>query len=688
MRKILFAIIIISSISSIKAQNAKFDKATILEEISTSQDYLKSIIDLGTLDDAPIKFSSVIPLEPEPINLVQSKIDFNDVKLKFGNLKWTQQVENDETTITIKSNELKEYLNNNNISIESVSLENISLFNKGKVTKKLVEKYPYYDIEFKLNIGRKRIKSFDLKLVLESEEYTDFEVDQQKKNLDLLQIEDIQMFEKSVSFIKKGDDIDFTFYAIDEKGLFYDPIGRSSMTKFSAEEIEYYETVLLFLEDAKTALKTKNFKNKKAFEKYVSLNQPEEPYFSEEEKSKIYHFDFAITPKKILFRQINKTIDTELSVPFPDQSKENIYIAESNFDKGLIDKDGNWIVEPIYSYLSKNKKYSAYYANSDETIWISPDNKEVIKYDFSIPNDNNANSMIIEKRYKTGEYSTTIGKGLFDFMNKKMILEPEQYLYINSYHSYYKIKKRIEDEGKIDIELKALYDSKGNLLFDFEEQDIDIRANKLFEISKNEQVYLYKLDSINHKVNLISTRNYSSINVPHYNTSAEDLDEKSLLQANKKDGGIRDYLTMNGGIAIDGEKYNKVRKSYDRFIVEDKQGIYSILDKYGKLIKTLDAHIIPKTEYSANLLQAKDKKTGLYGYLNKKGELVIPFLYSTATRFTKSRGENFATAYVSIIDKEGNKTSFQIDKNNTVVGEKEFEEKGEEIEVEHFINTY
>ncbi|WP_370398004.1 WG repeat-containing protein [Tenacibaculum dicentrarchi] len=676
MKKIVLFIIITLSFSYVKAQDSKFEekKESILKEISASQKQLQSIIELGILNDTPIKFSTVIPSEPTPIKLPNSDGNIDEIKSEIKKANWSQWVTDEETIIKLDDYTFEEYLRENNI--KKIVLENIILHNNKKIAKKIeIDFSDYPRMEFVLNLKRKRIKSFDLKLSIELQEHTDLIINSDITSVDSLQIENIKIKEKTVSFLKKENNKKFNIYALDENELFYKSIGMSSISKLTDKEISYYKSILLFLTDLKTALKKNKFKDEKEFKEYIDKKRPEEIIIPKNQKSKIYNFDFAIVPKKMLFRVLGKKTTSEMIVSFSENSNDNVFIVKSSNHKyGLTDSNGNWILDPIYNNLSKNKYFSDFYDAYNKTIWISPDNK-IKKYDFTLTE----NGLLIQKWFKTGKYVSTKGQGLFDAVNRKVILPVDMNNHIDAYHSYYLVKKN--EKG---VDLEGLYDLEGNLIFDFDNQEIELSVNHVFKIIKNKNEALYKLNTINNKTTLLTSREYSSIDAPYYRTTIEKLNEDPLILANKHNG-VRDYITINGEIAIDGEKYKRVRHSSNRFIVKDKKDVFSILDKHGKLIKRLNKDIIPKSGYSAYLLQAKSKKTGLYGYLDKKGELVIPFMYSSATRFVKFSGESLPKASVSTVDKQGNETSYFIDKNNKVIGKKEFYKK--EDQVEHSIES-
>lgn len=135
MKKILLVIIIISSISSVKAQNSEFEekKISILKEISKSQEQLQSIIKLGTLNDTPLKFSSGVSLHPEPIELPPLQMNFEELKSKIKASKWEQHVIDNQTIISLEKTIFGDYPN---VNIKEIVLENIKFITIKRIIKK------------------------------------------------------------------------------------------------------------------------------------------------------------------------------------------------------------------------------------------------------------------------------------------------------------------------------------------------------------------------------------------------------------------------------------------------------------------------------------------------------------------------------------------------------------------------
>ena len=673
------------------AQNSNFKekKESILKDISKSEAKIKSLIVFGFSKDIPIKFSTVIPVEAKPVKLSSTKFDLKSLKEKIKKANWTQDVVNNETKITLDSEGYEDFIAVNNIELNNAILNNITFYNHKKLNLKVEENVRYDgSVEFLLKIKQKRIKSFDLTLLFQFEEFTDFKIDKKELFLSSLQITDIQINNNMVSFLKKNNEKNknIEVYAMAKDGLYYERTGMSSMSKFSVKEINYFKEILLFFEDVKTVLKKDKFKTEKEFKNYISSNQPEEYILSkkeEREKQTLYNFDFPIQPEKLLFRVLEQHQTSEITISFKEDSNEIAFIAKSNYKVGVIDREGNWIVKPKYEFLSKNKYFPGYYNAHNKTVYISSSNTEINSYDFFLEED----PFIVKKWYKTGEYRSEAGHGLFDVKNKKFILPINRNTYIKNHYSYYFVKKYQDN----DTILTALFDFEGAKIFDFENQDISLSVNKIFKVTKGGKVSLYQLDTVSKEIKLLTTRLYTSINTPHIRTSIEEQTERPLFRADKNRDETSDYLTFSGKIAIDGKKYSNISCSYDRFIVRNNAGVYSILDKQGTLIKELCATTIPKKEYSNYLLQVQNKKTKLYGYINKSGAMVIPFMYSTATRFVKEKKGSKALALVSIKDKAGNISNFAIDLTNNLVGKKEVLKRNEYDEKEemiHQLNNY
>ena len=353
MKKILLAVIIIAFTSCSKAQNPEFEeeKLSLLKEISESEEQLKTIIELAELNDTPLKLSIGRTLEPKPIELPPIKADLNKLQKEIKTLSWEQNFIDNQTIISVEEEIFDNYPN---IDLKEVVLENIKFYDNKKFDQTVKADFEYYDIEFPLDVKRKRIKSFDLKFLIESDEYLNFSINEKKSTIAALKIKDIKIKNKTITFVKEktDDEKDFEIYVSDRDGLFYESISSSSVTKFSEEEIKYYKSLLMHFKDLKKALNNNDFANEEVFKKYSEKNQPKE--VSKSEENELYNFDFSVNPKNIIFRVLGNKYTEQLIVSFSEDLDKNKFIAKSNRKYGLIDVNGKWIIEPTDDYLSGN----------------------------------------------------------------------------------------------------------------------------------------------------------------------------------------------------------------------------------------------------------------------------------------------------------------------------------------------
>lgn len=153
------------------------------------------------------------------------------------------------------------------------------------------------------------------------------------------------------------------------------------------------------------------------------------------------------------------------------------------------------------------------------------------------------------------------------------------------------------------------------------------------------------------------------------------MDEKGNIITKKKYNFISDY---NNGRAIIGVSSNNADYKYgyinlegkevippiyseatnfneDRALVKIKDGKYSLIDVYGKVINIYNYNYV--SQYGDGLMVFGDSFDGPLGYINSDGDIVIKQKYKTAEGFKEvvavvSESESFIGPY-GLINKEG-----------------------------------
>lgn len=81
---------------------------------------------------------------------------------------------------------------------------------------------------------------------------------------------------------------------------------------------------------------------------------------------------------------------------------------------------------------------------------------------------------------------------------------------------------------------------------------------------------------------------------------------------------------------------------------------WTLFDRKGNIIKENLKYYPSANIYSEGFLQVYDKETGKCGYLNKKGEVIIPFVFDDATSFQNGYARVIYKHKDALIDLEGN----------------------------------
>lgn len=109
-----------------------------------------------------------------------------------------------------------------------------------------------------------------------------------------------------------------------------------------------------------------------------------------------------------------------------------------------------------------------------------------------------------------------------------------------------------------------------------------------------------------------------------------------------------EFCFLSGSHPEVGEFYEEMA------LVADSCG-YGFIDKNGK--EVIKCQYMMALPFSEGLAAVKDKKTEKWGYINKKGEVVIPFLY----RYPRSYTEGYA-----FVEKEENKWAYIDKRGNNI----------------------
>lgn len=264
-----------------------------------------------------------------------------------------------------------------------------------------------------------------------------------------------------------------------------------------------------------------------------------------------------------------------------DEVKEyNYYISQENDKYGVIDKEGNTVIDPSYTSI----------------IIPNPEKDIFICY-----NGQKAEIMNSKKEQKFSEYEN---------------IEPIKLKSVASTLAYEKSVLRYQKDGKyglITLEgkqiTKNIYDSIENLQ----------PTEGKFLVSKDE-----KYGVIDLKGNILVKTEYDKITSDEYYTGKDEYKKSGFIVYTKTDDGFKcGYITYKNKKILD-TKYNEI----ERISKEDDKNIYLIASENGKfgLYKNKKS-IIPNDYQSMSyddnnvIILQKNKK---YGVASLEGKIIIP----------------------------------------------------------------
>ena len=217
------------------------------------------------------------------------------------------------------------------------------------------------------------------------------------------------------------------------------------------------------------------------------------------------------------------------------------------------------------------------------------------------------------------------------------------------------IEKRcgfINTSGKETIFLgQASNQEQHSHVYDYSNGKLDTRTGK-------NQGFNHGLAK-NTKDGLIGFMNTSGkVIIPHQFTHADNFSD-GLAVVKTKDGiGVID--TQGKFIIQLTHQYDEIN-SYTNNVAIFKQGqYYGVLDKTGRAIVTTDKQYTSISSFDTSGI-AIIQKDGLYGYMDTKGQVVIPPIYAETWG-------GFENGYARVSKKDDPNHIWHIDKNNKIIG--------------------
>lgn len=270
----------------------------------------------------------------------------------------------------------------------------------------------------------------------------------------------------------------------------------------------------------------------------------------------------------------------------------NYFLIEKEEKNGIIDKDGNVLINPEYDYIQ--------IPNPEKPVFIC-------FYDYN---------------EETGEYSSKvvneIGDQIYtDYNNINAIPRnntSKKYLYQNNILTY----KENDKYGIISIDGKKITNAEYDSIETLEYKD------GVLIVKKDENVGLIKLNG-----EIIIKPKYYSIISDGFFDDENNYENAGYIVGTKTDSGYKyGYINTKGKEVLKCE-YNIINRILE---IEDEDGAYLITSKSGKIGLNRNAQVKIENEYE--LIEYDDinkilevKKNGKYGVYDLDGNMILPTQY-------------------------------------------------------------
>lgn len=303
-------------------------------------------------------------------------------------------------------------------------------------------------------------------------------------------------------------------------------------------------------------------------------------------------------------------------------SEYNYFVIKENNKYGVIDKQGNIIIEPNYDNIKiPNPNKAVFCCYEEEKIKILNDKSEEIFTQYESVEPLRLKSVLSDLMYEKSvlKYKENGKYGIIDFQGKKIT--------------------------------KAIYDEIDTL--QYKEGELIVKKDNKYGV-------------INIKGTTLVKTSYDKIEADKYYSKDNGYKDSGYIVSNMTDEGYRyGYVNLNGKQLLD-TKYNDLY----RITEIDGNDIYLVFADNGKYgIQKNDKQII-SNEYQEityngdnNVIVAlKSKK---YGVLSAQGNVIIPFEYSQIDitgKYIYARTNNEET---KVFDIQGK--SADIDKDTVIV---------------------
>lgn len=366
---------------------------------------------------------------------------------------------------------------------------------------------------------------------------------------------------------------------LDQKGSNTSNLPPESKRKQLQEISAFYK------ETARMAEKNK-FTGLKDLEDYLLKNVPKIDTVTPNDVLKNYYFSGPPSEIRMYFpvktpAEVLETIKNNRIYSRGIVFKREIATDFKSQKQGVMDVGGNWIIKPVYERIYNQNDYfflvqekedgpsSYYWLNEKGDQWVHLKNIEIYR------NELYGDFLVVEE-------GTNGPKGIFNIKSGQMVVPP------------------VNDNIYVEDNFFVIRNNDNITLLDAHAQNI---LSGDFESVRIDEPFIYVLPK--------GANAFSGYHI--YNKKGKNITGQFI-----SDGGWESGSNL---VLV----YKKGKGEYERH--------YFFLDSDGKVVITVDPDKYVQTERFRNNRALLKDKNGMYGYMNEKGTVVIPFVFTDASEF-------------------------------------------------------
>lgn len=330
----------------------------------------------------------------------------------------------------------------------------------------------------------------------------------------------------------------------------------------------------------------KEFADIRSLEEYLQKNLPEIDTLTPNDVLKNYYFSGPPSEIRMYFPE-GTTSNDPLTIKNSRIHSRGIVLKReiaTDFEsgkQGVMDGKGNWVVKPLYERIYNQNDYfflvqqtedgpsSYHWLNEKGDRWVDLKNIEIYR------NELYGDYLVVEN-------GTNGPKGIFNVVNGVMVIPAEN------------------DNIYVEENLFVIRNKDEITILDEAAQKV---LSGIFESVRIDDPFIYMLPK--------GANSFSGYQI--YNKKGKNITGQFLC-----DGGWESGSNL---VLV----YKKGREEYERH--------YFFLDAEGQVVITVDPDKYVQAErFRNNRALLKDKK-GMYGYIDEKGAVAIPFVFTDASEF-------------------------------------------------------